>query len=353
MKASHDEDAVEEDEAAVAEDDEDAVAEEDEDAVDEEDEEDEDVVEEDEDDMIEEEDVDDVDEEDEDFDDDDDEFDPVLRSFHEAIEEGRVDEVARMLLEHEIPVNGGDGGEAPFVAPLHMACYWGHVDIAQLLIEQGADIDQTTGEGSTPLSIAVGHGNVDVAHLLIERGADVIQATDDGRSPLFQACERLQHDDEMAVVARLLIERGADVSQARDDGGSPLLMACWHSNVNIVRLLLRGGADIHRAVTSAPNHPDIVGMTPLSLAREFRAVGDTRSAADLIIKAAQPWTPETHALRSAAARARAVDLVRVGHLLSTSGASLNPGIRTWLRSRVGRTFWLRVMSYIDMGVRVE
>ena len=73
------------------------------------------------------------------------------------------------------------------------------------------------------------------------------------------------------------------------------------------------------------------------------------SAADLVLKAAAPWRPETHPLRSASARARAVELVRVGHLLSISGASLNRGIRTWLRSRVGRAFWLQVMSYVDMG----
>ena len=54
------------------------------------------------------------------------------------------------------------------------------------------------------------------------------------------------------------------------------------------------------------------------------------SAPNLILQASEPWSPETHPLRSASARARAVELVRVGHLLSISGASLNRGIRTWL-----------------------
>ena len=35
---------------------------------------------------------------------------------------------------------------------------------------------------------------------------------------------------------------------------------------------------------------------------------------------------------------RAVELVRVGRLLSTSDTSLTPGIRAWLGSPAGRTF---------------
>ena len=93
------------------------------------------------------------------------------------------------------------------------------------------------------------------------------------------------------------------------------------------------------------------GTTPLSLARERSAAGEAPegSACDLVLQVSEPWSPETHPLRSASARARAVDLVRVGHLLSTSGASLTPAIRTWLRSGAGRAFWLRSMSYVDMS----
>ena len=39
----------------------------------------------------------------------------------------------------------------------------------------------------------------------------------------------------------------------------------------------------------------------------------------------------------------------VKRLLLDEGNSLNPGIRTWLRSRAGRAFWLRVMSCVDMS----
>ena len=58
--------------------------------------------------------------------------------------------------------------------------------------------------------------------------------------------------------------------------------------------------------------------TPLSLARALRAAGDADydSAAHLVLRASQPWRPQTHALFPAAARARAVELMRLGRLLS-------------------------------------
>ena len=122
------------------------------------------------------------------------------------------------------------------------------------------------------------------------------------------------------------------------------------------RLLLRGGANIDQGTLRWLHVSDGVvlrpGTTPLSLARERSAAGEAPegSACDLVLQVSEPWSPETHPLRSASARARAVDLVRVGHLLSTSaGASLTPAIRTWLRSGAGRAFWLRIMSYVDMS----
>ena len=71
-----------------------------------------------------------------------------------------------------------------------------------------------------------------------------------------------------------------------------------------------------------------------------------RTAAYLVLQAAAPWSPATHAVRSTATRARAVELVRVGRLLSTSDTSLTPGIRAWLGSPAGRTFWLRVIAAV-------
>ena len=77
------------------------------------------------------------------------------------------------------------------------------------------------------------------------------------------------------------------------------------------RELLRGGADLHAAAAAG-------GPTPLSLAQALRAAGEAAegSAAWLVLQAAEPWGPRTHALFPAAARAFAVEALLLGHQLS-------------------------------------
>ena len=75
--------------------------------------------------------------------------------------------------------------------------------------------------------------------------------------------------------------------------------------------LLRGGADLHAAARAG-------APTPLSLARGLRAAGEAGdgTAAALVLRAAEPWSPATHHLLPAAARAWAVSVLRLGTLLS-------------------------------------
>ena len=76
------------------------------------------------------------------------------------------------------------------------------------------------------------------------------------------------------------------------------------------RALLRGGADLRAAAAGAD------APTPLSLAERLRAEGSapTGSAADLVLRAAEPWSPHrrTHHLFPSEARAHAVELWLLG-----------------------------------------
>ena len=76
------------------------------------------------------------------------------------------------------------------------------------------------------------------------------------------------------------------------------------------RAWLRDGADLEAA--------DGAGPTPLSLARALQQAGEAGedTAAGLVLDAAKPWSQQTHALFPAAARARAVELMLLGHRLS-------------------------------------
>ena len=77
------------------------------------------------------------------------------------------------------------------------------------------------------------------------------------------------------------------------------------------RDLLRDAADIRLAARAG-------GPTPLSLAQDLRTTNEasTDSAAYLVLRAAQQWSPETHHLFPRRARVWAVEVLRLGVLLS-------------------------------------
>ena len=50
------------------------------------------------------------------------------------------------------------------------------------------------------------------------------------------------------------------------------------------------------------------------------------SAAALVLKAAEPWSPKTHSLFPAAARARAIQMLRVGFKVSRKHETETEGV---------------------------
>ncbi len=55
---------------------------------------------------------------------------------------------------------------------LHYACSGPDQGVSAWLLDQGADVNARSPNGSTPLMMAVGYGSVDSAELLLQRGAD-------------------------------------------------------------------------------------------------------------------------------------------------------------------------------------
>jgi len=162
-------------------------------------------------------------------------FDDASTPLHLTSRKGHVD-VARMLVERgaDVSAQAQDGR-----TPLHWASEWGHVDVARMLVERGADVSAQAQDGRTPLHWALEWGHVDVARMLVERGADVSAQKKDGTTPLHWA-SLSGHVD----VARMLVERGADVSAQAQDGRTPLHWASLSGHVDVARMLVERGADV-------------------------------------------------------------------------------------------------------------
>jgi ankyrin repeat protein len=96
--------------------------------------------------------------------------------------------------------------------PLHLAAFFGHRELARMLIERGADVNARSrstrfARDNTPLHAAAANRQTAVAELLLERGADVNARDGSGFTPLGLAAAG--HNDLLVMT---LLERGARVS---------------------------------------------------------------------------------------------------------------------------------------------
>jgi ankyrin repeat protein len=120
-----------------------------------------------------------------------------------AVDIGRKDSVESLLKykpDPNIPDYFGSGMTA-----LHYAVHWHQIDLAKLLLENGAKVSSPNAQGVQPLHYAVINQNsTDMLSLLIENGADLNAVVHD-QTPL-----HLAESSGSEPLVRFLLEQGAD-----------------------------------------------------------------------------------------------------------------------------------------------
>ena len=98
------------------------------------------------------------------------------------------------------------------------------------LLNEGADVNKGIGGG--PLVTAAANNNVEIVRILIEHGADVNQSTTNNWTPLHFAAKNNNPE-----ILKMLIDKGANVNVVNKMGESPLKIAEERGYTLIVRLL--------------------------------------------------------------------------------------------------------------------
>jgi ankyrin repeat protein len=154
---------------------------------------------------------------------------------HLASAQGHV-EVARVLFECGADLTTRD---IQGWTPLHHASRRGNLKVARFLVEHGTDVTAEDEDGSSPLHVAAQCGKVEVAQFLVEHGADVKSHDRRGSTPLHHASL-----EGKLEVARFLVERGADATVQNKNGSTPLHHALFEGNLGVARFLIEQGADV-------------------------------------------------------------------------------------------------------------
>lgn len=170
-------------------------------------------------------------------------------------------EVAQLLIEH--------GADVDSMLPLIWAARIRLMGMVRLLLQSGANIDAQTSDGTTALITAVAPRNFTTDDIFPENGARIVLGGRNGQTAKFDEShstfEMVKllldsgakpnvkcHDGETALsqaaqsrdadIVRLLLAHGADANNSKHDGETPLMRAVLEGRVRVAEALLQNGA---------------------------------------------------------------------------------------------------------------
>ena len=177
----------------------------------------------------------------------------------------------RTLLEDGADIQGrsADGSTA-----MHWAAHWNDLSIAEALIAAGAEADATNRFHVTPLMLAAANGSAPMIEALVLAGADPNGSLPSGETVLMTAARTgrpeavrtlLAHGAAVNAretwrgqtalmwaageghleAARALLDAGANVNAASKRGYSALVFAVRQGHLDVTRALLDAGADVN------------------------------------------------------------------------------------------------------------
>ena len=165
-----------------------------------------------------------------------------------AVKAVDLDTVRSLVVDQGADVNqtAPDGATA-----LHWAVHKNDTGLVDLLLAAGADVSVANRYGVRPISLAAENGNAEILEALLDAGADPNAALPEGETVLMTAARTGN-----AAAIRVLLVRGADPN-LRDGfrGQTALMWAAARNNADAVHALAELGADLHAKTETVERAP--------------------------------------------------------------------------------------------------
>lgn len=204
------------------------------------------------------------------------------QNIHEAAGRGDITQVKILLEKDPELLNAMDMKKTPGYKPIHAAAAGGHVEVLEVLIERGADVNDTTPFNMTPLHLAAQNGHKNVVEFLIEKKAQLNVKHRRGDTPIFTAASR-----GYSEIVAFMLTNGVELNSRGRDGKSLLYVAARTGDISLVEMLIERHMDV--------NSTNIFDQTPLHFAsflgHEEVVVILLKSGADLNKKSLDGRTP--------------------------------------------------------------
>ncbi|KUI54183.1 Ankyrin-1 [Cytospora mali] len=173
------------------------------------------------------------------------------------------------------------------------------VDLVKCLLQLGASVDVSDGDGISPLHVASHVGSEVLLKLLLTKDHDLEWRTQRGETPLFWALEN-------ADMCKLLLEIGARPDATDNSGFTPLMVATLNDHIDTVRVLLEYNARVDLSV--GEDKERFAGYSPVHLAS---AAGNTETLKLL----ADSGAPLGHPNKRGACPIHLIETVDTGRVL--------------------------------------
>ena len=134
--------------------------------------------------------------------------------------------------------SGGNAGCSDMIFP---AVATNTLDIVNYLIDSGADIHATNGEGKTTLMVATTSNTAEVVERLVQKGVDINAKDYEGLTALMDAAMRPM----LPEVLEKLIKAGADINASNSNGNTALCDAVQMGSLTQINLLIQAGSDMN------------------------------------------------------------------------------------------------------------